>query len=253
MLAFVLERRPLNDADEIITFCTEERGRAEALGRGIKKITNKNASFLEPIFLLDIDLVPGGDRFRLIRAFPVQSFSKILSSPTALALLGFTQAILRSVLQDGVPDRHIFLEIIRWYGFLSARPTTSPFVRYAFLLKLWDHLGFRPQIDACASCGSQSARQFEPSLGGLVCAACRSKNSALQPTPLTSADMHLLRVLLDGPYQSAQDLLATTSGNLAVFRAVDGFIAYYPGQAVPAYYDFFTTLTKEHQTLAIRP
>jgi DNA repair protein RecO (recombination protein O) len=52
MMAIVLSRRDFRENDQMIVLYTLEKGKIEALAKGIKKTVSKNAAFLEPFFFV---------------------------------------------------------------------------------------------------------------------------------------------------------------------------------------------------------
>jgi len=198
MFAFVLRRSNLRENDQLVTLYTWEKGKIEALVRGIKKITSKNSAFLEPIFLIEAEILPGKEINQLTKAVPLFCYKNILEDIEKITLLRTAFSWLSTLTRNNEQDNKIFLLIKKWMEYLNDAilPTTS--VGYSFLANLVAIMGFAPSLMCCAICNDKNNLSgFYPSGGGVVCRKCLliKKQQQVQVYPIRFVDLLALRLL----------------------------------------------------------
>lgn len=171
--AIVLSRRSFKEYDEVISLYAKELGKIEVTARGIKKITSKNSSFLEPFSAVQIGTVPGKDRLYITTSQVNEYFSSIRTDYDKLQQAAFVVSWLEKMLSPGQKDPRIYEMLFSWLNFLNTLPEAKPILLDAFLLKMLSFLGFEPQLQDCIHC--EKNLEQEPHLwfsflgGGLVC------------------------------------------------------------------------------------
>jgi len=78
MYAFVLRRNNIRENDQLVSLYTWEKGKVEALARGVKKTISKNAAYLEPFFLIEAEILPKKETYQLVKAVPLYCYKNIL-------------------------------------------------------------------------------------------------------------------------------------------------------------------------------
>ena len=142
MQALVLKRRDWREHDQMISLLTAEKGKVEALAKGVKKIVSKNAAYLEPYFLVEAELIPGKDFFRLGAVVPVQTFKNICADLFKNLLVGYQTKLLDSLLQLELPELKIFKLTMSWLNYLDKTKKSDLILLDAFVIKLLFFLGF---------------------------------------------------------------------------------------------------------------
>jgi DNA repair protein RecO len=143
MLSIVLGRRDWRENDQIITLYTEEKGKVEALARGIKKIISKNSPAVMPFCLLNAEIIPGKEIARLGAAEPISIFKNIRANLTKSLAAGFAVKILGRLSHLGEPDKKIFALFVSWLKFLDNNNTKFNLIYLdALFAKLFIYLGF---------------------------------------------------------------------------------------------------------------
>lgn len=141
MLSIVLTRRDWREADQIVSLYTLEKGKVEALSKGIKKITSKNAAFLLPFFCIEAEIIEGKEITRLLRAQPIKSYKNIRADFKKSLAAGYVVDFLGRILQPDAPDRELFDLLGGWLDFLDANAFRGILLD-AFFVKLYRILGF---------------------------------------------------------------------------------------------------------------
>jgi DNA repair protein RecO (recombination protein O) len=206
MLAVTLERRAFRDFDQLVTLYTKERGKVTVLARGSKKSTSKNASLLEPLFLVEVDCADGKDMLHLIKVFPVESFGGLLESYEKMRVLGYSASVVNTLVDEGEPDERIFILYLGFLRELNVAKLVDALVVAGFLVRLFEALGSGLTVATCVRCGSQKTALFAPYSGGMVCEACsgvlRAQNEPLMA--LNEAEQASLGHLVGGSPQEAR-------------------------------------------------
>ena len=197
MHAFVLRRNNLRENDQVITFYTFEKGKVEALARGIKKITSKNSSYLSPVFLVEAEVVEGREFFQLTKVVPLVCYKNILEDLDKSVILQTAFSWL-DTLTHLERDTKIFLLVKKWIEFLNGDKNVNTALAYSFLANLLKCLGFSPELNQCTVCDKKNSLEgFYPAGGGLVCHDCLllKKQAGEQAYSLRSADILALKLL----------------------------------------------------------
>ena len=192
----VLRRRQLSEADRIVTIFTRERGKLDAVAKGVRRMRSHLAGRLELANECDLLMHRG-------RTLDVIVSAETISAPWPTLV---EPGPLRRRVAYGRNDRRI----------LRTRPGASRSVRLAgrrrsgrsrlvriplgllprFSLRLLDMLGLAPPLDRCVQCGLRLrpvSVWLDAEAGGFVDEACRERWRDL--AELTAEDLVNLRAL----------------------------------------------------------
>ncbi len=240
MLAIVLDRRDFREFDQIITLLTAEHGKIEALARGLKKMTAKNASALEPGSLVEAEIVPGKEIAHLIKSQAYTIFPRIR---TDLAKISYAATVLRIVcVLVGAQERdeRVFTTLKNFLFFLEDVGAVTSWTVAAFVLQLLTPLGFTPILDRCIVCGHVAEKQdryiFDVSNGGILCHNCatqRVQQERILIKNISASELDIVRMLLVGSWSEIQALLVDSVSSQTVETCVYEFAVYHSNQKIP--------------------
>lgn len=142
MLSFVLSRKDFKECDQVISLYTLEKGKVEALAKGVKKIISKNAASLEPFSFIEAEIVPGKQIDRVTRVQNIKLYKNIRADLAKCLAAGYTVNFLDKILQPGAPDKELFNLLGGWLDFLDTSVVFQPILLDAFFVKLYRILGF---------------------------------------------------------------------------------------------------------------
>lgn len=143
MLSIALSRRDFRETDQIVTLYTEEKGKLEALARGMKKITSKNSPALMSGCLLNAEIISNKEIARLGAVEVVNLFKNIRSDLAKSLAAGFAIKILSRLSRQGESDKKIFNLFASWLKFLDKQTIKFNTVYLdALFAKLFVYLGF---------------------------------------------------------------------------------------------------------------
>lgn len=143
MLAIVLSRKNLREYDQIVTLYTRERGKAEVLAKGIKKITSKNSANLEVLAVVEAETALGKEVEHLTKVQPVKIFKNIYSDFDKIWLAQYVVKLTEENILPAETDEKIFNLLLSFLEFLDfAQKINSLNLATGFIFKFWHCLGF---------------------------------------------------------------------------------------------------------------
>jgi DNA repair protein RecO (recombination protein O) len=169
----VLRTIKLGEADRIVTFLTEGRGKVRAVAKGIRKPKSRFGARLEPTSHVALQLYEGRNldvvtQVETIAAHrPLREGYEVFTQ--AVAMLEATDAVAQER-QANIP---LYRMLVGALGTLAEAPV--PAVAVAFFWKLLSLEGFHPVLEACATCDGPipaGGATFDLMEGGVVCLTC---------------------------------------------------------------------------------
>ncbi len=222
----VLKVHALGDTSRIVSVYTRDFGLRKFVAKGARKTPSRFGFALEPLSRsrFTFYLKPDRDLHLLSQAEVVDPLGSRLAD---LARLAHAQAALELVdrlVWGEEPQAGLYaLLVAALDGCARAPVATLPAVTLAFQLQLASELGYRPRLDACASCGRpvSQRRVFSPMRGGLLCDACASREGGV--VVLSAEALASFALLLSRPViQAGEFVEIPRSGEL--FRVVEDFL-----------------------------
>ena len=187
----VLRKTKLGEADNIVTLVTEDRGKVRAVAKGVRKTKSRFGGRLEPMSHVALLLYEGRNLDVVNQVETIDQFRHIRADLDRLAAATSMLEAVDAVVQEDDHDPQLHRMLLGALRTLDAQP--SQLVVPAFFLKLLAHIGFRPVLEMCASCGADDPLvSFDPIEGGVLCRSCA------RGTRITPDALALLRRILGG-------------------------------------------------------
>ena len=200
--AVVLRTFRYGEADRILHLYTAERGRVNAIAKGVRRVKSRFGGRLEPLFRVNLVLHEGrGELCTVTQAETVAAHPALRERRDSLDRASQAcDAVLR-LLDSQEPNQPAYNLLCRELQLLDADPGAATRAHaLSFRLKLLLAAGFAPELGACAACGDRDhVGGFSASAGGVVCPGCEAGSFPL------SGDAHeflvhaLGRPLIDAP------------------------------------------------------
>jgi DNA repair protein RecO (recombination protein O) len=227
--AIVLRTRRLGEADAILTLFSADRGKFDAVARGIRKLTSRKAGHLEPLTHATLLLAHGSNLDIITQAQALHTFLPVREDLRSLgASLYLAELVDRFTVEreESFPIYRLLLESLTS---LSDGAHLDLVLR-SFEARLLALAGFRPQLDRCVTCSQPLQpviNAFSVTGGGVVCPACRPAGSGLPPISVNA--LKVLRLLVRGTFSDAARLRLSDSLlqeletllRMAVFRQLE--------------------------------
>lgn len=176
MRAYLLRSVDFGDADRVLTFYTDERGKVAAIAKGVRRASKRFQASVPAFAELEVELKKtSGDLSRLNEAKVVLAHEKALTSLAQMEAFGRLLRLVDRVCREEDIDSRIFT-VLRAAGAISELPAPTDDAWLALDVRLLALVGMMPALDACARCGKKPALDraayFDSHAGGIVCRAC---------------------------------------------------------------------------------
>jgi DNA repair protein RecO (recombination protein O) len=175
--AVVLRSIRYGEADRVLHLYSRERGRMNAIAKGVRRVKSRFGGRLEPFSRVQLIAHEGrGDLVTISSVETVDAHGSLREHGDALGrATQACDAVLR-LLDSAEPNPAAYNLLCRELGLLdSDRQAATRAQALAFRLKLLLAAGFAPELAGCASCGERDdLGAFSASAGGVVCPGCEA-------------------------------------------------------------------------------
>lgn len=206
----MLRRRPLGEADHILTLLSRERGKLSAVAKGVRKTQSKFGARLDFFNRAIVTLHSGRSLDIVTGASSVGGAWERIVDPDAFAFASYVAAAIDDLCESGMAVPELF-DVVRETHDALASGTTPGAIAAAVDLHILAALGLAPELASCARCGDQLGRRplsggratLSPFAGGLICRRC-----AQDPA------------LAEVSRRPGEQSLSVSAGELAALRAL---------------------------------
>ncbi len=229
--AIVLRARPLGEADRVYTLLTRERGKVDAVAKGVRRPRSAMGGRLEPLAEIRVALHKGRSLDVITEVRTIASYWNGLVRPDALATASLFAETIDLFCEPELALPEIYALLAGAIGAVAASGSPAGLVP-RFQLRLLNALGLAPADDACVRCGAgftpstssgQARAWLDLEAGGLGCERCYGARGDAHA--FDAADVANFRAL-GAERGSGAALLAT----LRVARAADDIVTWHLGR-----------------------
>jgi len=202
--AVVLRHVEYGEADRILTLFTLERGKIQAIAKGVRKIRSRKAGHLEPFTRVSLFLAKGRNLAVVTQAEALESYQGIRADLQRTALAAYVIELLDRFTQEEGENRQLFHLLVDTLNRLNQDPQPETIIRY-YEVQLLDLLGFRPELTHCAVCRRAIIPEdqfFSARLGGALCPRCSGSDQAAWRISMPA--LKYLRYFQRSPYSDAR-------------------------------------------------
>lgn len=222
----MLRARPLGEADRILRLFTGERGKLDAVAKGVRRAKSHFAGRLEFGNEVELQMHQGRSLDVIVSADIVSAPWERLVEPERFATAQLIAELIDAFCEPdlAMPDVYVLLSGV--VSAIAASDTPRSLVP-RFSLRLLSCLGIEPPVDACIRCGrgfEDETAWVDPQMGGFTCARCRE--NWREVIELDAADLRNLRELA-APRDSGR---AALHARLRVAAAVDEIVVHHLGR-----------------------
>lgn len=169
----ILRESQYKDNDKILTILTEELGLITAKARGVKRKNSNLRSGCQLLCYSELTLFEKNGYYTINEAEPVAMFIGLRTDIELLSLGAYFAQLLENLsAQDQVNPELLSLGLNSLYA-LEKLKKPQGLVKAVFELRLLSLSGYFPNLEGCAVCGTEDARQFYFKEGVLLCDTCR--------------------------------------------------------------------------------
>jgi len=221
--AIVLRGRNLGEADRILTLLTLERGKLDAVAKGVRRGTSRLSGRLELLSEVDASFHRGRSLDVITGADPVRQFWQRLVAPEAFATASLVAELVDAFCEPDLPLPSIY-QLVRDATAAIARADDPRRLVPRFELRLLEELGLGIPLDRCIHCQAELTQGalVDLAAGALSCASCLRDDGNLV---LDVDDVGALQ-RLGAPRGQGASLAASAK----VARAVEALITHHLGK-----------------------
>lgn len=207
--AIVLRHRRLGDADRIVTFLSENRGKIDAVAKGALRPRSKLAGHLEPVMHVEVLLAHGRNLDIVTQAQTIEGFPELHDDLELLTTaIYFTELADRFTVERA--EARSLYELLHASLVRLARGDGLQLVTRRFELELLHETGFRPEWRNCIGCGravEEGGAAWSSLGGGVVCDGCRATHPEARAIETTT--LKVLRAFQGSSYEEAARIRLT--------------------------------------------
>ncbi len=231
MLAIVLKRRNFREYDQLISLFTKEGGKKETLAKGVKKIVSKQAGYLEPFSVVEVEIIKGKELEHLTKVLVKNIFKKIRNNLQKSLLASQAIRLVDKITVLGEKDEKIFNLTSNWLEYLEnvvKEIGLGENLLYSFIIKLLDNLGLAPELEKCVICGGTREKivGFDISNGGVYCTSCQRqviKNEHV--FSISVVELDFIKMLLNDDWEEVIEI----EGTAKIFEIINKFLRFHCG------------------------
>jgi DNA repair protein RecO (recombination protein O) len=228
----VLKTHALGDTSLIVVAYTREHGLLKLVAKAARRTPSRFGYALEPLSRSRFVVYYKADRdlHLLSQAEVLEPTGSRLADLTRLAHGQAALELVDRLVWGEEPHAELFDLLAATLAGVAAAPvTTLAAITLAFQLQVASLLGYRPRLDACATCGGAISprRLFSAARGGLLCGRCAAVETG---TISLSADaLGGLALLLSRPVGEAGQWLelGRVRGTGEILRVVEAFLRHH--------------------------
>ena len=204
----VLDCRDHGESDKIITLFCQEIGRLTAIAKGAHRSKKRFVNKLELFSFLQINYSGSktGGLAIVTDAELLNGFIELRQSTDRFQAASVVRETVLLATREQLRDDHLF-QLILWALHALDRKKECRNIIALFLVKLFDCIGYRPDLSGCRNCGL-SYQGTGPAVvsiraGGLICSNCM-KSEEFNGTQLSSGVMKALISIQQLPLEKVE-------------------------------------------------
>ncbi len=236
--AVVLRGRQLGEADRIYTLFTSERGKLDAVAKGVRRAKSHLAGRLEFGNECELGMHRGRSLDVIVSADILRSPWTRLVEPERVSAASFVAEIVDALCEPDLPLPEVYDLVVGVTEALAGSDEPRTLLP-RFSLRLLDLLGVAPPVARCVRCDEPlgEVAWVDPQAGGLIDEACRERWRDL--VELDASDLENFRGLAVPKGRAAAALRASPR----VARAIDDLVAHHLGRRPKAGAGAFDSVT----------
>ncbi len=203
----VLRHVEYGEADRILTFYTLEYGKVQAIAKGIRKMRSRKAGHLEPFSRVELMLAKGRNLDVITQAEAQNTYENLRADLKLIAYAAYVVELLDRLTYEEGEHRLLYNLLVNTLARLDEGAPAQTAVHY-YEVKFMDLLGFKPQLQVCATCGEKIKPEdqfFSAKLGGVLCPRSLSADPSAWKVSLGA--LKYLRHLQRSSWSKVKDLV----------------------------------------------
>ena len=220
--AVVLRSRSYGEADAILTLYSRERGKIQAIAKGVRKIKSRKRAGVQLLSHGKFLLYEGKSLDTITQCEVTTSFAFLQEDLVKLAYATYLAELLEAFIVEGEGSDPLFFLFITTLNLLVEHD--ADILVRAFELRLMSLLGYRPVLEQCASCNAPFSGEirFSSELGGAICSACFGKD--IYANKCTRGTVEIMKLLLKQEFRKLNILKTNRQSKEELTKILRGYI-----------------------------
>jgi DNA repair protein RecO (recombination protein O) len=206
----IIKRSKFSEADRLLTIFTSGYGKVRAIAKGAMRPGSRLGGNVELLTHSQLMLARGRSLDIVTQAQAVDTFLAVRDSLELMSCGFYLCELVDTFTEENVEDPEIYNLFLSTLRELDEARDGERILRY-FELRLLGHLGYRPQLQKCANCGSplqQEVNYFSPAQGGALCRPCGYPDMAARTLSVNA--LKVLRLWQQSGFETASRVKLTT-------------------------------------------
>ncbi len=175
--AVVLRARPLGEADRIVTLFTTERGKMDAVAKGVRRAKSHLAGRLEFGTESALTMHRGRSLDVIVTADIIRAPWEQLVDPERFSVASLVAELIDAFCEPDLPQPEIYDLLTGMISAIASSDAPRLLVP-RFSLRLLSALGLEPPVESCIRCGNSLGTErawVDADAGGIICENCRER------------------------------------------------------------------------------
>jgi len=224
--AIIIKKVKLGEADRILTLYTLERGKIEAVARGIRKAQSKMAGHLELLTHSMVTLARGRTLDTIIGSQTINGFYDLKNNLWLSSCGLYVSELINQFNAEHVENKSLFYLFLDTLKQLGDTNNSLIIIRH-FEMQLLELSGYKPQLQICSACQTDLkpvVNAFCARAGGIICPKCRDENPASIPVSVDA--IKVLRFLQQNDAATVRRLKVSAKLSEELQRIMSIYIHY---------------------------
>lgn len=224
--AIVIKHREFGEADRILSLYTLEKGKIQAIAKGVRKPKSRKAGHLEPFTQVTLQLAKGRTWDVVTQAETVRNFQNIREDLKLTAQAAYVLELLDRFTYEEGENRLLYNLVLETLARLENGIAPGLAVHY-YEVHLMDILGFRPQLRQCVVCGEEIQAEdqyFSAKLGGVVCPRSQAGDPGAWPVSMDA--LRYLRFFQRSPWPQVKNKSIPEEVDKELSKLIEKYLTY---------------------------
>ncbi len=224
--ALVIRHREYGEADRILTLYTLEKGKVQAIAKGVRKLKSRKAGHLEPFTQVALQLAKGRNLELVTQAETIRNFANIRENLKLTAQAAYVLELLDRFTYEEGENRFLYNLVLETLSRLDGGISPGLVLHY-YEVHLMDILGFKPQLQECVVSGAEiqpEDQYFSARLGGVVCPRSISKDPSAWPISMNA--LKYLRFFQRSPWPQVKNRNIPENIDLELSKLIEKYLTY---------------------------
>ena len=222
----VIRHREFGEADRILTIYTLEKGKLQAIAKGVRKLKSRKAGHLEPFTQVTLQLAKGRNLEVVTQVETMRNFDNIRENLKLTAQAAYILELLDRFTYEEGENRALYNLVVETLSRLDAGISPGLVTHY-YEVHLMDILGFKPQLQECVVCGAAiqpEDQYFSAKLGGVVCQNSLSGDPSAWPVSMNA--LRYLRFFQRSPWPQVKNRNIPEEVDHELSKLIEKYLTY---------------------------